>query len=201
MDLNNKVLLESGKKYNFLFDTSAILRFQALYEVCGVSIFKAINECKDINFFILNEVIMELMQGTKSISPTQIGGLLNHILNSESSMDRSHKENRFIINEKGQIKYIVLNKVSATDYAQILMCQNHPELTLVSNDKKMLKSAAQVIKGRRVIGIPALLDRLLILYPENERVKTLKKTGDKIFKKKHAFGSISKDQFNKLKRK
>lgn len=55
----------------------------------------------------------------------------------------------------------------------------------------------QVIKGRRVVGIPALLDRLVALYPDNERLKVLKKTGDELFVKTHAFGSISEEQFNK----
>ncbi|MBI2196106.1 hypothetical protein HYU45_00655 [Candidatus Daviesbacteria bacterium] len=196
MEENNKLLLSKGKKYNFLFDTSTILYFQEMHKYCGASIFKAIEECPDVTFFVLNDVLSELMQGSKAINPTQLGSFLNHILNVESSMDRSRKENRFLISEDGEIKYIVLNSISATDYAQILVCQNHPQLTLVANDKKMIKSAAQVIKGRRTLGIPSFLDRLLVLYPDNERLKVLKKTGDELFVKKHAFGNISEDKFN-----
>lgn len=197
MEENNKVLLTKGKKYNFLFDTSTVLYFQVMYECCGASIFKAIGECPKVNFFVLNHVLSELIQGPKGINPTQLNPFFNHVLNSESSMDHDRKENRFLIEEGGEIKYIVLNNVSATDYAQILICQNHRELTLVANDKKMLKSAAQVIKERRVIGIPALLDKLSALYPDNERLKMLKKTGDELFVKRHAFGTISEEQFNK----
>lgn len=200
MEENNKILLKKSERYNFLFDTSAILYFQVMYQQGGANIFTAIKECPNVNFFVLNEVLSELMQGLKAINPTQLGSFLGHVLNSESSMDRSRKENRFLIEEEGKMKYIILNKISSTDYAQILLCQNHPELTLVANDIKMLKSAAQVVKGRRVIGIPALLDKLLAIYPKNERVKALKETGDKLFIKKHAFGKIYEVQFNKIKK-
>ena len=148
-------------------------------------------------FFILTNVLSELIQGPNGISPTQLNPFFNHILAPESAMGNDKKENRFLINVKGKIKYVVLNKISVTDYAQVLVCQNHKELTLVANDKKMLKSAAQVIKERRVTGIPALLDKLLTLYPNNERLRVLKKTGDELFTKKHAFGNITETQFNK----
>ena len=197
MDHNKQILLTQGKKYNFLFDTSTILYFQVIHQHCGASIFTAINECPEVNFFVLNDVLSELMQGKKGINPTQLSVFMNHILNSESAMDRNRKENRFLIEEDGEIKYIVLSSISATDYAQVLVCQNHAQLILVANDKKMLKSAAQVLEGRRTLGISAFLDRLLLLYPENERLKTLKKAGDKLFVKKHAFGNISEDKFNK----
>lgn len=197
MDQNNQTLLTQGKKYNFLFDTSTILYFQVLHEHCGASIFTAIKECAEVNFFVLNDVLSELMQGKKGINPTQLNLFMNHILNSESAMDRNRKENRFLIEEDGQIKYIVLSSISATDYAQVLVCQNHTQLVLVANDKKMLKSAAQVLEGRRTLGISAFLDRLLLLYPHNERLKELKKAGDELFVKKHAFGNISEEKFNK----
>jgi len=197
MEENNKIILTKGKKYNFLFDTSTILYFQTLYEHCGASIFEALKECKEVNFFVVTDVLSELMQGKKGINPTQLNSFFDHILNPESSMDHDRKENRFLIEDNGKIKYIVLNNISATDYAQILICQNHKTLILVANDKKMLKSAIQVIKERRVIGIPALLNWLLVLYPDNGRLKALKETGDKLFIKRHAFGNVSEEQFNK----
>lgn len=197
MEDNNKTLQAQGKKYNFLFDTSAILYFQVMHQHCGASIFTVINECPEVNFFVLNDVLSELIQGQKGISPLQLNVFLNHILNSESAMDLNRKENRFLVKEDGEIKYTVLNSISATDYAQVLICQNHAQLVLVANDKKMIKSAAQVLEGRRIVGIPAFLDRLLLLYPKNERLKALKKAGDKLFVKKHAFGNISEEKFNK----
>lgn len=197
MEENNKVLQVYGNKYNFLFDTSTILYFQTMYQHCGASIFKAIADCPEVNFFVLNDVVSELMQGSKGLNPTQIQSFLNHILSSESSMDRDRKENRFLVKENGEVKYIVLSSVSATDYAQILVCQNHTQLVLVANDKKMIKNAAQVLNGRRTLGIPAFLDRLLVLYPNNERLIALKKTGEELFSQKHAFGNMSEDIFNK----
>lgn len=196
MEENVKILERFGKKHNFLLDTSAILYFQVMYEHCGASIFIALEECNDVNFFVLNLVLSELIQGPKGLNPTQLTTFFNHILNSESAMEPNRKENRFLINDGEEIKYLVLSNISATDYAQVLVCQNHLQLVLVANDKKLLKSAAQVLEGRRSVGIPAFLDRLLVLYPQNERLKALKKAGDELFEKKHAFGNISEDKFN-----
>jgi len=193
---NNKILLKYGKKYNFLLDTSAILYFQVMHEHSGASIFKALEECRDVNFFVIDLVLSELIQGSKGLNPTQLTSFFNHILTSESAMEPNRKENRFLITDGVEIKYLVLSNISATDYAQILVCQNHTRLVLVANDKKMLKSAAQVLEGRRSVGIPAFLDRLIFLYPQNERLKALKKTGDELFTKKHAFGNISEEKFN-----
>jgi hypothetical protein len=197
MDQNRKVLLTKGKKYNFLFDTSTILYFQEMYKHSGVSIFTTLQECPEVNFFVINDVLSELMQGSKGLNPTQLSSFFDHVLNAESSMDHDVKENRFLIRDGKDVKYIVLNNISATDYAQVLLCQNHGQLTLVANDKRMLKSAAQVVEGRRVVGIPAFLERLIRIYPDNKRLEALKKTGDELFNKTHAFGNISEDEFDK----
>lgn len=189
MEDNSSIIFNSGKKHNFLFDTSTIRYFEEMYRQCGASIFFAMSQMEDVNFFACNEVLSELMNGPGGFNPANFNIFFNHILSSESSMNRDRKENRFLINEDGEVKYIVLNKISATDYAQILLCQNHPELVIVANDRKLIKSGAQVIPSRRVIGIPALLNRLLKIYPDNERIKALKKTGDEMYIKKHAFGA------------
>jgi len=198
MDENNQIISIKSKKYNYLFDTSTILYFQTLYEHSGASIFEALKECNDVNFFVITDVLSELLQGNKGLTPLHLKIFFDHILNSECSMDPNWKENRFLVMENNEVKYIVLNKISPIDYAQVLICQNHKELILVTNDKKMLKSAAQVIKDRRVLGIPALLDKLIFLYPNNQRLKILKETGDNIFIKKHAFGNISEKKFNEI---
>ena len=98
-------------------------------------------------------------------------------------MSHDLKENRFLIEENGQIKYIVLNKVSAQDWGQVLLCQNHPELILVSNDRKLLKSAGIILK-ERVIGINALIDRMIQLEPEIQEYRKLKEEALKLFELK-----------------
>ncbi len=189
MDQNNKTFSEQGKKHNFLFDTSTILYFEKLYQLCGVSIFTALDELSDVTFFVCNLVLEEFIGNGQNFNPAQMMTFFNHILNAESAMHPDWKENRFIVTENGETKYIVLNKISATDYAQILLCQNHPELIGVTNDRRMLRSGMQVLQGR-MIGISALLDRLTSLYPDNKRLETLKLTADKVFTKKHAFGEV-----------
>lgn len=187
MEENNQILADTGKQQNFMLDTSAILYFQTIWKNCGASIFTVFKELPDVNFYVCNEVLSELIGGKNGFAPTQLGPFLGHILNAESSMVPGWKENRFLIQENGETKFIVLNKISSTDYAQILLCQNHSELVLVANDRRMIKSGAQVLENR-MIGIPAMLKRLRSVYPNNPRLKTIQDTGDAIFEKKHAFG-------------
>ncbi len=185
MNDNNEILTHKGKQYNFLLDTSAIIYFEKMWQQCGASIFTALNELSDVNFFVCNMVLSEFISGPNRFDPTQLTIFFDHVLNAESAMNPDMKENRFIVEEDGELKYIVLNRISPTDYAQILLCQNHPQLTLVTNDRRMLRSGAHVIPGR-IIGIPALLNRLLSVYPENQRLLTLRDTADRIFDKKRA---------------
>lgn len=185
MDLNKEILKKNSRKYNFLFDTSSIIYLEALWKRSGASIFKALGELPDVNFFVVNDVVSELISG-KNASPVDgvLNTFFNHILNSESSMAPNYKENKFLIEQGGEVKYIILNKISATDYAQILLCQNHLELTLVTNDRKMLKSGARVILGRRILGIPAFLNKLVELHPDNKRLASIKATAELMFIKK-----------------
>ncbi len=185
-DQNTNLLAKKGREYNFLLDSSTIIYFEKMHGQCGVSIFTAFQELPDVEFFVCNDVLSELISGTKGFNPIQLRIFVGHIINAESSMMHGWKENRFLVQENGETKYVVLNKISSADYAQILLCQNHPELVLVANDRKMLKSAIQVL-GNRAIGIPALLNQLLQHYPSNKRLQMLKKTGNEMFLQKHAF--------------
>jgi hypothetical protein len=123
-------------------------------------------------FFVSNEVVVEIENRPRKF---KFGYFINHILNSPISMDSNWKENRFLVKENGETRYITLNKVSNVDYGQISLAQNHPELTLVSNDRKLLKSAAHIIPGR-VLGMPILIERLCDKYPDNKPLKSIKKT-------------------------
>ena len=132
-----------------------------------------------------NDVFVELSNGPRQIPVTFI---TEHIINSEGSFLPDWKENRFLIKENGEIRYIVLNKISTVDYSQVLLCQNHPELTLVSNDHKLLKSA-KVVLIDRVIGPPSLIEQLIDLHPIHEDLKKITEAVKKIY----SFKKVSKD--------
>lgn len=187
IDINRNIIAEKGKKYNFLLDTSTIIYLEIIWKKCGANMLMTLEKLPDINFFVTSQVLVELMSGKKGYSTGILGDYDGHILNSEGSFVPNWKENRFLIEQDCEVRYIVLNKISDTDYSQILMCQNHLELTLVTNDRKMLKSGVQVILGRRIFGIPAFLEKLIDLYPKNKRLLVIKETADQMFIKKNPF--------------
>jgi hypothetical protein len=76
--------------------------------------------------------------------------MANRVLWAESaSIDPSSKVNMGLYNATdGQIKSYTHNKISQADQNQILLCQNHLKLVLLTNDHKLLRSAAPVLPNR-----------------------------------------------------
>ena len=103
---------------------------------------------------------------------SQKNGILNlelfgsHIINSEFSMKSGYKENKFIYEDNGELRYIVLNKISGNDYAQIHLCQQHKILNIVSNDQKLIKSAKCMLGENRAGGPADLVKFMKYLHPE-----------------------------------
>lgn len=175
---NNRKIASIKNKKIYLLDTSLYIRSEEIFEVTGLSLINILHASNKVAFFSTNTVFTELSRGKRQISPKFI---YDHILNSEISMNPKWRENRFIIEKNGKIGYIVLNKISATDYGQILLCQNHPELALVANDHKLLKSAKIILK-KRVIGPPTLIKQLLQFHPQNKKLHKINKVVKKLYK-------------------
>ncbi len=181
-EFNIKRIAELGDKFLYLLDSSAYIRLEELSQMTNCNFLEMLHTLsKNSYFFLTNEVVVELMNGPRICA---IETYLEHVINAEVSMDKSWKENRFIIEESGQLKYLILNRISSTDYGQIHLCQNHRKLNLVSNDRKMLKSAKTIIEDR-CLGIDKLLDELLkretLLV---ETINTVKQALEKNYAKK-----------------
>lgn len=181
-EINNIHISKHKGKDMYLLDSSVFVKSEEMSLSCSIDFIDTLSSLSRECFFISNEVLVELMNGPRQVN---IGYFQNHILNVEGSMDHSLKENRFIIEENGQLKVIKLNKVSIVDYNQIHLCQNHTELILISNDRKQLKSAAQVIPGR-VLGLPVLVNKLATKYPANKRISELNNFSKKVYEIKNA---------------
>ncbi len=179
-DINNKIIANLKGLEVYLIDTSAFCRFEELEKLCGINILNVIKGSAHSTFLIPNSVILELANGPRTLD---YKFLTSHIINSEYSGDPNWKENRLIVQENDKLAYIVGNKVSATDYALISLCQNHPELFLVSNDKKMLKNALIVLEKEHVLGAPMLIDRL-ISKGYTKDLQKLKEVMGKVFEMK-----------------
>ena len=187
-DFNLQRLNELKGKKLHLFDSSVFVRSEEIFKVSGVDFIDSFQLLEEEYFFVSNEALMELSNGPRRVN---FKSFLNHILNVEGGMDKKWKENRFIIEKDGRLGYIVLNKISSIDYLQVLLCQNHPTLTLVSSDRKLLKSAAQIIPGR-VLGFPVLVERLTNKYPKNKDIKVINETIKNIYEMKNALDRSKK---------
>lgn len=176
-----------GKKL-YLFDSSVFIRSEEIFKVSGVDFINTFQLLLEEYFFVTNEVLMELSNGPRRLN---LKNLLDHILNTGGRMDRKWKENRFIVENDSKLGYVVLNKISSIDYSQVFLCQNHRILTLVSNDRKLLKSAAQIIPGR-VLGFPVLVERLKNKYPKNINLQIINETIKNIYEMKNALDRSKK---------
>lgn len=153
----------------FLLDSSAFCKFEEIEKESGIHLLEIIHNSNKAHFFITNEVLVELMNGPRNLD---IRIYKNHIINVEGSMDPNWKENRLLVEEDGELKYIIGNKVSNVDYNEIMLCQNHSELILVTNDQRMLKNGSRVLPGR-IYGPPRLIERMIELEPNNTRLVKL----------------------------
>ena len=123
--------------------------------------FKVTNDCfcelghyvPDLDAFLANPRIKQIMR--------------HSINNDVCSGFKDHKENRIIVKIDNELYYKIGNKVSGTDYSLLVMCQNYPYLTLVTEDKRILKNARRItppinflnfnefITDLKQLGIPA----------------------------------------------
>ncbi len=176
-EINEEILNEDRSEYLFLIDSSALLNFFKVDREIGLPILGLIEYSQYTNFYITNEVFLEMSQKEGILNLELFG---QHIINSEFSFAPEYKENKFLVEENGELRYIILNKISGTDYGQIHFCQQHKKINLVSNDRKLIKSAKSVIGEKRAGGPADLVKLLMKLHPE---VKLLEKYYEKIIKR------------------
>jgi len=100
-----------------------------------------------MDFYFSQDVFQEL--NARELSPNIIN-MAQRALKAEGAfIDPKGKVNLGLYNSKdGTIRSYKHNKISHNDQNQILLCQNHLELTLLTTDHKLLRSAAPVLKNR-----------------------------------------------------
>ncbi|MBU3190397.1 hypothetical protein K9O30_14490 [Clostridium bowmanii] len=88
--------------------------------------------------------------------------LLGHIVNNNSPNDNEERlRDAFIKYEKNKnIYFINGEKISINDYSLIELCENNKDYTLVTEDKKMLRSAKIILDASRVLNFQEFLDEL-----------------------------------------
>lgn len=169
---NLEKIKSSDRKYKFLLDTSAYVAFELIYTEVGVFIPELLLESKFFDYFVTNNIIMELMNGPRNNNFLEY--FKNKILNVEASFDRTMKHSLNVIEEDGKLSGINLYKISANDMGQIMLCQNYSDLILVANDQKLIKNATVVLKGnKRIKGVPNMIDLIVQNEPVSDRITIL----------------------------
>lgn len=166
---NESQIKKFSEKELFLLDSSAFQIFEEWGVALEFNLLEKIQLSQSHHFFITNEVLVELCQKRpKDFMNTLFG----YTLNAEGSMSHNVKHSSFPIKVNGEMVVINTNAISAEDFSQIWLCGNHPELTLISNDRKLLKTGAIVLQGR-VTGPSTFIKRFIQKYPEDPDLNKL----------------------------
>ena len=88
--------------------------------------------------------------------------LLPHIIKSTDSVHtKEHIPSDFIKYAQNKNVYFVNgDKISVNDYSLIDICENNKEYTLVTDDKKMLRSAKNILKSSKILNFQQFVQEL-----------------------------------------
>jgi len=148
MEDNDATLAASRGELILLIDSSAYEEICRLaYETGYHALNFIIRRYPKMDFYFSQDVFQEL--NAREFSPNIINMAQRALKAEGASIDPKGKVNLGLYNSKdGTIRSYKHNKISHNDQNQILLCQNHLELTLLTTDHKLLRSAAPVLKNR-----------------------------------------------------
>lgn len=158
MEQNDKILAASPAELILLIDSSAFIGMRNIAAAKGAHPINLLNRYPKIDYFFSNSVANEFARGKEGFSPDTFNMIKKSLQDEAVSLDDKAKDNRHLYEAKdGKVKVAELTKISAVDYGQILLCQNHKQLVLLTNDHNMLKNAAALL-DRRVMDVQNLLE-------------------------------------------
>lgn len=148
MEHNDAILAASRGELILLIDSSAYEEIRRLANETGYHALNFIvHRYSKIDFYFSEDVFREL--NARGLSSNALN-MAQRVLKAEgASIDPKSKVNIGLYNSTdGEIKSYKHNKISQADQNQIYLCQNHLKLVLLTNDHKLLRSAAPVLPGR-----------------------------------------------------
>jgi hypothetical protein len=165
MDTNDQVMANNQAELLLLIDSSAYLCMQEIAAAIGTHPLDLLGFYPNIDFYFSSGMINELIKGREGLNALPL--FQKSLQDEGAAVDDTIKDNRVLYNAKdGSVKFAVLNMTSYVDSGQILLCQNHPQLVLLTNDHNMIKNAAAVL-DRRLMDILNLLE-LMIETPDKK---------------------------------
>ena len=157
MDENDKRLAESKAELKILIDSSAFLSLRDIATATGTHPLNLLIAYPNIDYFFASAMLNELARGKEGFSQ-EIMGMYWKSLQDEMVGAEGLKDARHLYSTKGgSTRTVTLTKISGVDSGQILLCQNHKDLVLLTNDHKMQKNAAALL-DRRLMDVLNLLE-------------------------------------------
>jgi hypothetical protein len=144
----------------------ALVAYKNLVEVTGVDLFAEIVSKPGRTYMFTNEVAVELVNRPQGLDGAL---LIGHMINSSGGTIQ--KENRFLVEEDGEVKIGYGNMVSPEDWSQVITCQNHKRLKLVTNDVNLGKNALRAIGQDRTKTVHSLVAELMEADPNNRALQ------------------------------
>lgn len=148
----------------YLLDTNIVIKVWNKYP----TLLDSIENIEFIDFKISEDIAGELSVKEyikfkeEFILSNKFLKLLGHIINNNSPNDNEERiRDDFIKYKKNKNIYFVNGeKISINDYSLIELCEKNKDYTLVTEDKKMLRSAKIILDASRVLNFQEFLDEL-----------------------------------------
>jgi len=148
----------------YLLDTNIVIKVWNKYP----TLLDTIENVEWIDFKISEDIAGELSVkeyvkfNQEFVLSNKFLKLLGHIItNSDPSLNENSTGNDLIKYEKNKNIYFVNgDKISINDYSLIEICEKNKDYTLVTEDKKMLRSAKIILDSSRVLNFQQFLDQL-----------------------------------------
>ena len=148
----------------YLLDTNIVIKVWNKYP----ELLDAIENIECIDFKISEDIagelsVKEYVQFNKDfILSNKFLKLLGHIItNKGPSFSETCIESDFVKNEKNDSVYFNNgDKISINDYSLIDICEKNKEYILVTDDKKLIRSAKIILNSSRALTFQEFLDEL-----------------------------------------
>jgi predicted nucleic acid-binding protein len=148
----------------YLLDTNIVIKVWNKYP----ALLDTIENVKWIDFKISEDIagelsVKEYVKFNKDfVLSNKFLKLLGHIItNSGPSFTEDSLESDLVKYEKNKNLYLANgDKISINDYSLINICEKNKEYILVTEDKKMLRSAKIILDSSRVLNFEQFLDEL-----------------------------------------
>lgn len=148
----------------YLLDTNIIIK---IWRECP-NLLDEIENSEEVDFKIHKDIAGELsrkefrnINGIPVLSDRFIK-LLNHVIDDESNNPDEHGIYGDFIkpNFNNNMYFVNGNKISVNDFSLIRLCKGHEEYILVTEDKKIIKSAKNILGDARIFNFEEFIKAL-----------------------------------------